>query len=82
MSSPREIPGYRFLGWGPNATGPGVGWTARSDLFGRCYRCGDLLSLSPDEDQSCRCGCLRKDVGAGRFGSTSGDDGIAVYRSV
>jgi len=82
MSSPPEIPGYRLLGWVPRATGPGPGWATRSDLFGRCYRCGDLLSLSPDKDQSCRCGCLYKDVGAGRFGSTAGDDSIAVYRSV
>jgi hypothetical protein len=82
MSSPPEIPGYGFLGRGPSATGAGVGWAMRADLFGRCYRCGDLLSLSPDEDQSCRCGCLHKDVDAGRFGSTAGDDSIAVYRSL
>jgi hypothetical protein len=80
--SPPKIPGYRFVGLGPTATGPGSGWATRSDLFGRCSRCGDLLSLSLDKDQSCRCGCLYKDVGGGRFGSTAGDDSIAVYRSV
>jgi len=82
MSSVPEIPGHWFAGWGPRSTGSGVGWATRSDLVGRCYRCGDLVSLSPDEDQSCRCGSLYKDVGAGRFGSTAGDDSIAVDRSV
>jgi len=64
------------------ATGSRVGWANRSDLFGRCTRCGDLLSLYPDKDQSCRCACLNKDVGAGRFGSSDGNDSIAIYRSV
>jgi hypothetical protein len=82
MSSPLEVPGYEFVGWGPAATGSGVGWATRSDLFGRCNRCGDLLSLYPDKDQSCGCGALYKDVGAGRFGSADGDDSIAIYRSV
>jgi hypothetical protein len=82
MSSPPDVPGYKFVVWGPAATGSRVGWAARSDLFGRCTRCGDLLSLYPDKDESCRCGHLYKDVGAGRFGSADGDDSIAIYRSV
>lgn len=82
VSIPVELPGYRFLGWGPAATGSSAGWTLRSDLFGRCPRCGDLISLWPDRDESCRCGALYKDVGASRFGSSLGDDSIAIYSSL
>jgi len=73
-----EIDGYRFLGWGPTATGSTIGWAMRADLFARCGRCGGLISLDPALDEDCRCGRLNKDS-AGRFGSTDGDGDIAIY---
>ena len=75
-----RIEGHHFLGWGPDATGPGSGWTMRSDLFARCIRCGDLLSLDPVTDDTCRCGRLMKDA-IGRFGSADGDDSTAIYKT-
>ena len=71
----------QFLGRGPAATGSGAGWHMRSDLFGRCPRCRDFMSLRPDTTESCRCGCLYKEEG-GRLGSTLGDDRIAIYKSI
>ena len=77
-----DLPGFRFLGWGPSATGPGAGWGTGRDLFARCGTCGDLLRMWPDESEQCSCGRLHKDVDAGRFGSTDGDASIAVYRAL
>lgn len=72
-----EIDGYRFLGWGPAATGVTSGWLMRPDLFGRCIRCGDLVSLDPHLDETCRCRRLTKEPG--RFGSADGNESIAIY---
>ena len=72
--------GYVLLGHGPAATGSAVGWNMRDDLFARCSRCGDLMSLDPTETRMCSCGSLSKDADAGRFGSALGDDSIAIYR--
>lgn len=72
-----EVDGYRFLGWGPTATGVAIGWAMRPDLFGRCSRCGDLVSLDPKLDETCRCGRLTKEPG--RFGSADGNGSIAIY---
>lgn len=74
-----EPQGYVLLGWGPGATGT-RGWTMSPDLFARCPRCTDMLSLDPAETAGCSCGCLAKDADAGRFGSSDGDDAVAVYR--
>jgi hypothetical protein len=53
----------------------------RADYFARCPRCGDLLSMTPDETANCKCGSLFKDADAGRFGSASArDDEIEIYR--
>jgi hypothetical protein len=71
---------YEFQGHGPGATGPGAGWRMRPDFFAECPRCGELLSLDPSETATCSCGSLHKDTDAGRFGSTMGDDRIAIYR--
>ena len=62
MSEAVEVPGYRFLGWGPRATGPGLGWSLASDLFGRCGTCGGMLRIYPDEPDQCPCGRLFKDA--------------------
>lgn len=72
--------GYVLLGHGPAATGSGTGWSMRDDLFAKCPRCGDLMSLAPTETLTCSCGSLSKDADAGRFGSTLGDEDIAIYR--
>ena len=50
--------GYEHLGNGPEATGNGTGWTMRNDLYARCTRCGNLISLDPTEYGDCTCGAL------------------------
>jgi hypothetical protein len=72
--------GYEYLGNGPAATGDGPGWTMRADLYARCVRCGDLMSLARDESAQCSCRALHKDTEAGRFGSSLGDDAIEIYQ--
>ncbi len=72
--------GYEYLGYGPFATGGGVGWHMHPELHARCVRCGDYVSLDPDEFGDCRCGAIHKDPDAGRFGSSLGDDQIEIYR--
>jgi hypothetical protein len=52
----------------------------RSELFARCTRCGDFVSLDPHETASCSCGALFTDSDAARFGSTLGDSRVEVYR--
>jgi hypothetical protein len=47
--------GYQYLGNGPAATGGGGGWHMRAELFARYIRCGDFLSLDPEEYGDCRC---------------------------
>jgi hypothetical protein len=59
--------------------GAAGGWVMKPDLFARCPRCGDLMSLRPDETFECSCGGLYKDA-MGRFGSSDGDASITVYR--
>lgn len=80
MTDPVEVPGYKFLGWGPRAISPGSGWSIGRDLFGRCQACDGMLRIWPDESEQCSCGRLYKDVDAGRFGSVDGDESIAIYR--
>jgi len=72
--------GYQYLGNGPAATGGGGGWHMRAELFARCIRCGDFISLDPDEYDNCRCGAIDNDRDAGRFGSSLGDSQIEIYR--
>jgi hypothetical protein len=52
----------------------------RSELCARCIRCGDFVSLDPDEYGNCQCGAIHHDRDAGRFGSSRGDDQIEIYR--
>ncbi len=52
----------------------------RPELFAECPRCRELMALDPNETVSCPCGSLSKDADAGRFGSTLGDESIAIYR--
>lgn len=72
--------GYEYVGKGPAATGGGPGWTMRPDLYARCVRCGDFMSLAPDEYGECRCGALHKDPDVGRLGSSFPDTAIEIYR--
>lgn len=72
--------GYALLGHGPSATGSPTGWSMRPDLFAECPRCRELLSLDPAETVACSCGSLFKDADSGRFGSTFGDNGIAIFQ--
>jgi len=78
MREPADLTGFKFLGYGPRATGPGAGWHIAKDLFGRCGACGGMLRLWDDTSEQCSCGRLYKDVDAGRFGST---DGMTASRS-
>jgi hypothetical protein len=77
MQPAPALRGFRFLGWGPRATGSYSGWATRSDLYGRCGRCTGLVSLWPDQIEQCSCGALFKDLG--RFGHLDGDQSIAIY---
>lgn len=79
MADASELEGYTFLGWGPAATGGGSGWRVSSDYFARCHRCGDVISLCTEVDETCRCGRVYKDRSAGRFGHSDGDASIAIY---
>lgn len=36
-------------------------------------------TLDPTEYDHCGCGAIRKDIDAGRFGSSLGDDAIEIY---
>lgn len=38
------------------------------------------VSLDPTEYGACECGALSKDIDAGRFGSSLGDQAIEIYR--
>lgn len=80
MEAPVEIPGFTFLGWGPAATSGGSGWHLAEDYFARCGSCGEMLRLWADQSEQCTCGRMHKDVDAGRFGSSDGDNSIAIYR--
>jgi hypothetical protein len=73
------VDGYDYLGSGPSATSGEPGSTMRGDLYARCTRCGDLLSLEPADGGQCACCALCKDPDAGRFGSTLGDAAIEIY---
>jgi hypothetical protein len=73
-------PGYEYLGNGPAATGSGPAWSMRPDLYARCVRCGDFISLDPAEYGHCACRAMQKDPDAGRFGSALGDSAIEIYR--
>ncbi len=72
--------GYVLQGRGPSATGSGSGWRMRADFFAMCPQCSDMMSLDPENNETCSCGGLFKDADAGRFGSTLGDENIAIYR--
>ena len=75
-----ELQGRGFLGRGPSATGSQRGWPRTADLYYRCAACGDLMCAAHDDYFSCRCGAMRLDIDAGRFGSRHGDENILVYR--
>jgi hypothetical protein len=71
---------YVYVGSGPAATGGEGGWSMRADLYARCVRCEQFMSLNPEEYDNCACGAIYKDVDAGRFGSSLGDNAIEIYR--
>ena len=71
---------YLHLGNGPQATGDGPGWSMSGELYARCPRCRDFISLNPTETVQCTCGALHKDADVGRIGSSFRDDAIEVYR--
>jgi len=71
---------YEHLGNGPAATGSSSGWRMRAGLIARCLVCDYYMILDPDTYDTCACGAMNKDPGAGRFGSRLGDDRIEIYR--
>jgi hypothetical protein len=75
-----ELQGYSVLGRGPSETGAQGGWPRTANLYYRCAACGDLMCADRDDYFSCRCGAMRLDIDAGRFGSRHGDENILVYR--
>jgi hypothetical protein len=75
-----EETGYCFLGRGPDATGPSLGWNNDNSIYYRCVKCGSFMLSTINEGFNCECGCMNLDIDAGRFGSRLGDDNILVYR--
>lgn len=69
-----------YQGTGPAATGGDWGWAMPPGLFFRCTRCGYFMAADPTAYDTCLCGDLHKDAGAGRLGSRQGDAAIEVYR--
>jgi hypothetical protein len=75
-----EVPGYRFLGRGPEATrSASGGWGRREALFFRCVVCGTMMPSLMNDYFHCDCGAMSLDMGYGRFGSNHGDRNILVY---
>ncbi len=52
--------GYVLLGHGPSAMGSSSGWRMREDFVAECPRCGDMISLAPDETVTCTCGACSR----------------------
>ena len=71
---------FVYLGNGPEATGPRLGWEMSPCLYLKCVLCGYLMVLVPTTYDVCFCGALHKDKDAGRVGSKLCDDAIEVYR--
>lgn len=70
-----------LLGKGPAATGGASGWgMGRGHLF-RCVQCDYFMPDQIEECDTCFCGALHLDTGAGRFGSDLGDAQIEVWRA-
>ena len=76
-----DLHGYSLIGRGPSATGAQRGWARDANLYFRCVVCGDLMCAAHDDYFHCRCGAMRLDIDAGRFGSRHGDENILVYRT-
>jgi len=70
---------FELLGYGPAATGSEYGWRMRADLYAKCPRCSEMLTLDPAKSAGCSCGSLWLDAEAGRFGSSMGDAAIEIY---
>ena len=75
-----EIPGYEFLGRGPESTGVNNGWPRSPDIYFRCVSCGEMMCSDHTGYYDCRCESMNLDWDAGRFGSSLGDLNILVYR--
>jgi hypothetical protein len=71
----------RYLGNGPEGTGGGRGWRMSPTLLLKCPRCSHLISADPTTTDTCPCGAVHKDAGAGRLGSSFGDTGIEVFEA-
>jgi hypothetical protein len=70
---------FLFLRNGP-PWGETLGWPSLAGLFYRCSRCGYYMKASDNCYDTCYCGAMHRDVDAGRFGSTFGDDAIESVR--
>ena len=72
---------FRYLGTGPAATGPGLGWTMSVDLYLKCVNCGYMVVADPHAYDGCYCGALYNAGDDVRVGSRLGDAMIEVYRA-
>ena len=70
---------FRILSYGPpHATG----WPRTPNLFYRCLNCGYIMHAAADTYDTCFCNSMSRDPGAGRFGSTHGDQAIETLESL
>ena len=51
-----DLPGYRYIGRGPDATGQGGGWHRSERLYFRCIKCGKMMPSVLSENWQCPCG--------------------------
>jgi hypothetical protein len=77
-----DLPGYRYIGRGPDATGHGGGWHRSERLFFRCIKCATMMPSVLSENWQCPCGSMDVDADYGRFGSVFGDGNVLVYERI
>ncbi len=77
MSAEPFLAGFRFLGWGPEATSGSSAWDGRPEMYGRCGRCAGLVGLWRAGIESCLCGALRVDHGNVTY--LDDEESIPVY---
>ncbi len=69
---------FRVSGYGP----PRAGWPTSGPFFYRCLACGYIMPCDDMTYDTCFCGMMSRDIAAGRFGSSLGDQAIEVLEPV
>lgn len=69
---------FRVRGYGP----PRAGWPTSGPFFYRCLACGYIMPCDDMTYDTCFCGMMSRDIAAGRFGSSLGDQSIEVLEPI